>query len=120
MQNAEHDSSHEEGDEDDPKIREENRILQSLLRRHQWAEDFSRSAAMIRVNRMAIVCRQPAATIRQAQSSTVKLPKRTEPAFHQRHARVTQDRKSTRLNSSHSQISYAVFCLKKKNNLSNR
>src|SRR2546430_9673000 len=26
----------------------------------------------------------------------------------------TLDRKSTRLNSSHSQISYAVFCLKKK------
>src|SRR6266478_3552340 len=37
-----------------------------------------------------------------------------------RHARVSPrrrrdiDRKSTRLNSSHSQISYAVFCLKKK------
>src|SRR5688572_31392245 len=31
------------------------------------------------------------------------------PAF-----RVAGDRKSTRLNSSHSQISYAVFCLKKK------
>src|SRR2546430_5353596 len=29
-----------------------------------------------------------------------------------------RDRKSTRLNSSHSQISYAVFCLKKKKNLS--
>src|SRR2546430_10326806 len=28
--------------------------------------------------------------------------------------RVDEDRKSTRLNSSHSQISYAVFCLKKK------
>src|SRR3989475_6062843 len=28
------------------------------------------------------------------------------------------DRKSTRLNSSHSQISYAVFCLKKKNRAS--
>src|SRR2546427_4697391 len=27
---------------------------------------------------------------------------------------ITSDRKSTRLNSSHSQISYAVFCLKKK------
>src|SRR3712207_7196176 len=27
------------------------------------------------------------------------------------------DRKSTRLNSSHANISYAVFCLKKKNNL---
>src|SRR5688572_31077201 len=32
-----------------------------------------------------------------------------------------EDRKSTRLNSSHSQISYAVFCLKKKkkNNITN-
>src|SRR5256886_12799180 len=29
--------------------------------------------------------------------------------------RFELDRKSTRLNSSHSQISYAVFCLKKKN-----
>src|SRR2546427_4035360 len=29
-------------------------------------------------------------------------------------ARGPRDRKSTRLNSSHSQISYAVFCLKKK------
>src|SRR5256886_13514158 len=28
---------------------------------------------------------------------------------------IVTDRKSTRLNSSHSQISYAVFCLKKKN-----
>src|SRR5688572_31160280 len=31
-----------------------------------------------------------------------------------------RDRKSTRLNSSHSQISYAVFCLKKKKNKNNR
>src|SRR5688572_31423310 len=31
-----------------------------------------------------------------------------------------EDRKSTRLNSSHSQISYAVFCLKKKNYLNVR
>src|SRR5438309_5458330 len=29
--------------------------------------------------------------------------------------REREDRKSTRLNSSHSSISYAVFCLKKKN-----
>src|SRR2546430_5185488 len=35
-----------------------------------------------------------------------------QPGGHGGHAR--QDRKSTRLNSSHSQISYAVFCLKKK------
>src|SRR2546430_13396297 len=31
--------------------------------------------------------------------------------------RVVLDRKSTRLNSSHSQISYAVFCLKKKHHI---
>src|SRR3712207_8636789 len=31
-----------------------------------------------------------------------------------RNAAPTQDRKSTRLNSSHANISYAVFCLKKK------
>src|SRR2546430_3060876 len=31
---------------------------------------------------------------------------------------ISVDRKSTRLNSSHSQISYAVFCLKKKKKLS--
>src|SRR5438270_2117311 len=37
------------------------------------------------------------------------LRERGEPAV------IITDRKSTRLNSSHSQISYAVFCLKKKN-----
>src|SRR3712207_8963795 len=31
------------------------------------------------------------------------------------HAVVLEDRKSTRLNSSHANISYAVFCLQKKN-----
>src|SRR5438034_2326232 len=34
-------------------------------------------------------------------------------------ARNPRDRKSTRLNSSHTVISYAVFCLKKKNNTTN-
>src|SRR5256886_9495455 len=36
--------------------------------------------------------------------------------FEQLHSLDLGDRKSTRLNSSHSQISYAVFCLKKKIN----
>src|SRR5947209_13620166 len=31
------------------------------------------------------------------------------------HVELARDRKSTRLNSSHANISYAVFCLKKKN-----
>src|SRR2546430_9900052 len=35
-------------------------------------------------------------------------------AYGQEQQVVMTDRKSTRLNSSHSQISYAVFCLKKK------
>src|SRR2546427_8621039 len=35
------------------------------------------------------------------------------------HRRIV-DRKSTRLNSSHSQISYAVFCLKKKKKVNNK
>src|SRR2546430_10312846 len=35
-------------------------------------------------------------------------------AVHSRTIGCRKDRKSTRLNSSHSQISYAVFCLKKK------
>src|SRR5216683_5782422 len=45
---------------------------------------------------------------------------RREPAYELQHgpspspARLCRDRKSTRLNSSHDQISYAVFCLKKK------
>src|SRR5690606_41804516 len=50
------------------------------------------------------------------------LPERPAEAEHHGgdHARapVRQDRKSTRLNSSHVKISYAVFCLKKKKNCS--
>src|SRR5256886_8940963 len=41
-------------------------------------------------------------------------PPRSNPV--EREHSMSQDRKSTRLNSSHSQISYAVFCLKKQNN----
>src|SRR6266478_7707264 len=39
---------------------------------------------------------------------------RLNPFYTSRVRADAQDRKSTRLNSSHSQISYAVFCLKKK------
>src|SRR2546430_8820907 len=47
-------------------------------------------------------------------------PGGSEHLHDRRHSPMAQgggvDRKSTRLNSSHSQISYAVFCLKKKKN----
>src|SRR3712207_7871080 len=39
---------------------------------------------------------------------------RHEPDADRRTAHASEDRKSTRLNSSHANISYAVFCLKKK------
>src|SRR2546430_5683206 len=39
---------------------------------------------------------------------------------HRQPANYNLDRKSTRLNSSHSQISYAVFCLKKKKSRQSR
>src|SRR2546428_8994786 len=48
----------------------------------------------------------------------VKAANRTDlslPACLVAEQRKIRDRKSTRLNSSHDQISYAVFCLKKKN-----
>src|SRR5947207_10320588 len=53
------------------------------------------------------------------ESGVPVLRPRIFPPARDRHARfadvhVEQDRKSTRLNSSHTVISYAVFCLKKK------
>src|SRR2546430_15267170 len=44
-----------------------------------------------------------------------RLVRRCEHIARLRWGHGVTDRKSTRLNSSHSQISYAVFCLKKKN-----
>src|SRR2546422_7229940 len=46
-------------------------------------------------------------------TSVMSVPWRVVTTFKSRCAR--RDRKSTRLNSSHGYISYAVFCLKKKN-----
>src|SRR5688572_32505976 len=59
----------------------------------------------------------PYTTLFRSFTQAGKLP----PSLAPRAARATKnplDRKSTRLNSSHSQISYAVFCLKKKKSLS--
>src|SRR5438309_6104339 len=55
---------------------------------------------------------QPA--VRKLYSDLPRLPK-TETAVNEILS-LPIDRKSTRLNSSHSSISYAVFCLKKKKN----
>src|SRR5206468_8650388 len=49
-----------------------------------------------------------------AEHARVVLARDQRPELGARVERVAEDRKSTRLNSSHDQISYAVFCLKKK------
>src|SRR5438034_4730590 len=43
-----------------------------------------------------------------------EVPRHLRDVGTRRHLSVRRDRKSTRLNSSHTVISYAVFCLKKK------
>src|SRR3712207_7017471 len=65
----------------------------------------------------------PAASPAPARSATPHSDHQTLPALRRQHALISPrrcplepvDRKSTRLNSSHANISYAVFCLKKKN-----
>src|SRR5207245_9260029 len=59
---------------------------------------------------------------RRPRPQDVVLHRLQQVEFHKGHmlegGSVEQDRKSTRLNSSHGSISYAVFCLKKKKNVS--
>src|SRR5688572_31682302 len=55
---------------------------------------------------------RPGARCRGVARQSVEPPRRCD--------RLRPDRKSTRLNSSHSQISYAVFCLKKKKKKNNK
>src|SRR2546421_8535235 len=58
----------------------------------------------------------PYTTLFRSGPSHVATAERWAVAARERAGVGLQDRKSTRLNSSHDQISYAVFCLKKKNN----
>src|SRR5216683_6372385 len=51
--------------------------------------------------------------------SAIGCARPTRPRPRRPPARASADRKSTRLNSSHDQISYAVFCLKKKKKIPN-
>src|SRR5690606_14452445 len=55
-----------------------------------------------------VICNRPHAAARAARFFAENFPGKSMYA-------VKADRKSTRLNSSHVKISYAVFCLKKKN-----
>src|SRR3712207_8996786 len=62
---------------------------------------------------------------RQVVGNAQQAPNAVRVALHRTAARgnpvrLTLDRKSTRLNSSHANISYAVFCLKKKKKIRDR
>src|SRR2546430_3251016 len=67
------------------------------------------------------ICRSTGEESLTAAPSPVRRPRtRTWVAVDLASRNHLPDRKSTRLNSSHSQISYAVFCLKKKNTWAGR
>src|SRR3712207_8062884 len=65
-------------------------------------------AAQVRVAHQRLAPGRPGATV---SISSAKRGARTS-----ERTLISEDRKSTRLNSSHANISYAVFCLKKKKN----
>src|SRR2546428_9243707 len=87
------------------------------IRNQDTSENSTRMASTNFVSRLEVSTRSHGVvgTARPTWSSTCQ-SSTTEPSVSCRPAAtVTRgDRKSTRLNSSHDQISYAVFCLKKK------
>src|SRR2546430_10366191 len=62
----------------------------------------------------SIIIRNEKHADRQSPAEVVRGFRRVDDPVQCRAPAIVGDRKSTRLNSSHSQISYAVFCLKKK------
>src|SRR2546421_4063691 len=84
-------------------------VREALMRRHVWLGGVTLVAAMALSN-----CTDKVG-IQVSERFTADL-KGTNERPTQVTTTATGDRKSTRLNSSHDQISYAVFCLKKKKN----
>src|SRR5947207_5857891 len=91
---------------------------QAFKKRQQERDEADQKAAKERAEaeQNRVNCEQARASLRQLESgqrvSTVNAA--GERVY------LDEDRKSTRLNSSHTVISYAVFCLKKKNKRRNR
>src|SRR5687768_18191467 len=81
----------------------------TLFRSALVTQRMPQDAPFVDHQRNAVGGRKTDGTIRLAEASGGS--RDVAPAVH----RAQRDRKSTRLNSSHGYISYAVFCLKKKN-----
>src|SRR3712207_8762865 len=69
-----------------------------------------------RITRVVVDSTVGEASSKTAATMTAGIPPINAPRYGMIAVAETQDRKSTRLNSSHANISYAVFCLKKKQN----
>src|SRR2546430_8342050 len=89
------------GETNRPWLQRGTRLAEAAMAAHDEKEDFAFRAS----NGFAVMS-EGERRIQTQPHLTARLP------LHQGRSKL--DRKSTRLNSSHSQISYAVFCLKKK------
>src|SRR5574340_1436446 len=81
-----------------------------LLCYHCWSFFFFNDTATTEIYTLSLHDALPISTSRQR--SSAPRPRRSSTSWSK-----SPDRKSTRLNSSHQKNSYAVFCLKKKNQL---
>src|SRR2546430_3711967 len=94
------------------------RFQQNLLHDHFFFFFFFNDTATTEIYTLSLHDALPILGCRSSSTSstTTSVPRGTISATSGRTSptATAQDRKSTRLNSSHSQISYAVFCLKKK------
>src|SRR2546427_8958293 len=78
-----------------------------LICEDAWHPEPARAAAQAGAQLLAVINASPFHEGKQAEREATLAARACETG-------LPLDRKSTRLNSSHSQISYAVFCLKKK------
>src|SRR3712207_6889917 len=84
----------------------------TLFRSLERAERVRHALDRVRLAVRVVVGRVEAPRI--ARAGMARVEDAVEHRVAHRHVARGQDRKSTRLNSSHANISYAVFCLKKK------
>src|SRR2546426_2581605 len=80
---------------------------------HARAERLFQFAADLERDVNSHFIREPQRAHRHPKSERRRVNRLNAVAFFKEKSRLIQDRKSTRLNSSHLVISYAVFCLKK-------
>src|SRR2546422_8287434 len=94
-----------------PRVRGQDHVLSPTTGRRtpmkHWTDLFKLVVALLT---LAVLLPAPAALAGSSADEIKNCPDQNWCAYHR------TDRKSTRLNSSHGYISYAVFCLKKKKN----